>query len=115
MPDFEYLPPMTNARAAVEKTFPGARVTSGTRHADDPLSRANPNSYHIDTDWAVDVAPIPGIKYEDFLNTIKQSGYDIVQERDEQTNPTAWTTGPNWHVVLAGGPAEAKTENFEYL
>ena len=40
--------------------IPGARVTSGLRGPNDPLTKANPRSFHT-TGGAVDIKPIPGM------------------------------------------------------
>lgn len=92
--------PVSNGRAVVQSLFPNARVTSGYRSPDDPLSRANPKSWHTRSRGAVDVAPIPGMTFEQYIGRIKAAGYNIIQARDEVKNPSRHATGPHWHVVI---------------
>ncbi len=80
--------------------FPNARVTSGYRGPDHPLSRANPDSHHARSKGAVDVAPIPGMTFAQYVSRIKAAGYKVIEARDEVKNPSAHATGPHWHVVI---------------
>lgn len=109
----EYLPrsggapnatPVQNGAAVIRTLFPNARVTSGYRSPSSALGRANPNSWHNrGSDGhspAVDVAPIHGTTFGQYIGRIRDSGYNIIEARDEQANPLPWTTGPNWHVVI---------------
>lgn len=95
-----------DARAAFTSLYPkfSDYVTSQERSSTDPLSRKNPGSYHVDEPNAIDVRPIPGVRFSDFVKSFETSGHKIVESRDEQANPMPWTTGPNWHIVLSGGP-----------
>jgi hypothetical protein len=110
----EYLPrstarPVPNGSAVISQLFPNARITSGRRSPTSALGRANPNSWHNRSfgepghSPAVDVAPIHGMTYDQYLQRIQSAGYHIIEARDEATNPVAWTTGPNWHVVIGEG------------
>jgi hypothetical protein len=38
-----------------------------------------------------------------YVQRIRDAGYHIIESRDEAANPVAWTTGPNWHVVIGEG------------
>lgn len=95
--------PVSNGRMVVRKLFPKARITSNWRPADHPLSRANPKSLHTRTKAAVDVAPIPGMSFGQYVNRIRQAGYNIIEARDEVNNPSSHATGPHWHVVIGEG------------
>lgn len=93
--------PVPYGRAVIEALFPGVVVTDDERDPNSPLGRANPGSYHNSTDGAVDVRPIPGMTFEEFIATIQDQGYEIVEAIDEVNNPSGHATGPHWHVVLA--------------
>ena len=80
--------------------FPNARVTSGYRPPDHPLSKANPKSWHTRSRAAVDVAPIQGMTFNDYLNRYRNAGYGIIESRDEVANPSRHATGPHWHAVI---------------
>lgn len=92
--------PVADGAAALKTVFPGARVTSGYRGPNDPLSRANPGSYHTRTRAAVDIAPIPGMSFAQAKRAIEAKGFKLIEARDEVTNPSAHATGPHWHFVL---------------
>lgn len=96
------MPPKTfaNGKAVIGELFPNARITSGYRGPQHPLSKKNPRSYHAMTEGAVDIAPIPGLTFEQYLATIKRAGYRIVEAKDEVKNPSKYATGPHWHVVI---------------
>ena len=89
-----------NGREVIASLFPNARITSGYRGPDNPLSRQNPNSYHARTAGAVDVAPIPRVTFDQYIAKIRSAGYRIVEARDEVRNPSKYATGPHWHVVI---------------
>lgn len=88
-----------NGRAVIGELFPNARITSGYRGPNDPLSIKNPRSYHR-TPGAVDIAPIPGVTFKEYISSIKKAGYKIIEARDEVKNPSKYATGPHWHVVI---------------
>lgn len=87
-------------RSVIESIFPGVEVTDDLRDPNSDLGRTNPGSRHNTTDAAVDVRPIPGMTFEQFLDEIRAAGYEIASARDEVTDPSAHATGPHWHVVL---------------
>lgn len=93
-----------DAREIIPSIFPGARVTSTSRSRSDPLSRKNPRSPHIDNPNAFDVAPIPGMTFEDFVGEMKNKGYEIEGGLDEVNHPSPWATGAHWHGVISSGP-----------
>lgn len=91
--------PVADGVSALLGVLPNARVTSGYRSPTSALSRANPGSWHSKSHAAVDIAPIPGMSYQDAYNKLAGQ-YGIIEARDEQAHPLPWTTGPNWHFVL---------------
>lgn len=96
-------PNIPYGRQVISSLFPELKpddITSDVRPADSVLGRKNPKSYHVTSQNAVDVRPIPGMTFTQFINRIHQSGHEIVQALDEQTHPVFDTTGPNWHVVI---------------
>jgi soluble lytic murein transglycosylase len=86
--------------AVIGELFPNARITSGYRGPNNPLSKKNPRSYHARTKGAVDIAPIPGVTFKEYISSIKNAGYKIIEARDEVKNPSRFATGPHWHVVI---------------
>lgn len=95
--------PVSNGRAVIEDIFPGVHVTDNVRDPGSALGRANPDSWHNKTAAAVDVRPIPGMSFDQYVARIRQSGYSIIEARDEVKNPSGHATGPHWHVVLGAG------------
>lgn len=95
--------PVADGRAVVSSLYPNAKITDNIRDPNSPLGRANPDSWHNHTAAAVDIARIPGMTFEQYLKGYKDAGYDILESRDEYTNPVSHQTGGNWHVVLGGG------------
>jgi hypothetical protein len=89
-----------NGRSVIGDLFPGARVTSGYRGPNHALSRANPSSWHARSRGAVDVAPIKGMTFDQYVSRIRGAGYQIIEARDEVSNPSKHATGPHWHVVI---------------
>lgn len=90
-----------DAAGLAKQIFPDARITSGYRPPDHPLSRKNPRSYHTRTRAAVDMAPIPGMTFEQAAQRYRAAGYNIHPDsRDEVNNPSSHATGPHWHFVL---------------
>lgn len=88
-------------RSVIEELFPEAHITDDVRDPGSALGRKNPSSWHVNSDQAVDVRPIPGMEFEDFIATIKDAGYDIIEAIDEVKHPSGHATGPHWHVVIA--------------
>lgn len=98
--------------AAIKGLYPSARITSGYRGPNNPLTKINPRSMHAlgspDDPRAVDVAPIPGVSFADYVSSLKNHGVHVVQAFDEATHPFSWTTGPNWHIATGASPSAAK-------
>jgi len=95
--------PVSNGRSVVESIFPGVRVTDWKRDPKSALGRANPESWHNRSGGAVDIAPIQGMSFDQYVQGIKRAGYHIIQARDEVKNPSSHATGPHWHVVIGEG------------
>lgn len=94
-------PPQHYGRAVIEGLFPEAVITEDFRDADSELGRKNPDSFHIHSDGAVDIRPIPGMTFEEFLATIENAGYSIIEAMDEtENNRSGHATGDHWHVVF---------------
>ncbi|WP_017182296.1 hypothetical protein [Sphingobium xenophagum] len=93
--------PVGNAKAITEELFPDAVVTSWARGKDDPLSKANPKSWHAKSKAAVDVRPIKGVTFEQFVQRYKDQGYTILEALNETgAGKTKHATGDHWHIVL---------------
>ncbi len=92
--------PVDDGAALLRSVLPNARITSSYRPASHPLSRANPRSYHTRTRAAVDVAPIPGMTFEQAKAALEGAGYGLIEAIDEAKNPSRHATGPHWHFVL---------------
>jgi hypothetical protein len=85
----------------ISSVFPDAVITDAVRDPNSDLGQANPGSYHVQGDGAVDVRPIPGMSFDEFIATLQGEGYEIVEAIDEVNNPSGHATGPHWHVVFA--------------
>jgi len=95
--------PLSDARTAVRQVFPNARITDWRRPANSSLGRANPDSFHVLTGAAVDMAPIPGMTFQQAIERFARAGYTVHRDsRDEVNNPSGHATGPHWHFVLGG-------------
>lgn len=116
------------AQEKLKSLFPEVRVTSAERGPDHPLSVRNPGSYHntVNGGRAIDVAPIPGVTFDEYVNRLKAAGFNIVEAIDE-TTPEAMkkygSTGKHWHIAYgptlteraATQDAEAPNLNFNKL
>lgn len=81
--------------------FPGVRVTSSKRDPNSRLGRANPKSFHnIGMAW--DVAPIPGMTFDQYKARVEQDGWNVREAIDEVKNPSKHATGPHWHMAVDG-------------
>jgi hypothetical protein len=93
--------PVNDGVGALKRVFPNARVTSGYRDANHPLSKKNPDSFHTRTRAAADMAPIPGMTFQQAKAKFEAAGYYVHPDsRDEVNNPSNHATGPHWHFVL---------------
>lgn len=99
---------LDDARSVVASAFPNARITSWKRDANDPLTKRNPRSWHANSGGAVDVAPIPGVTFEQYVQKFRDQGYPIIEALNETgAGRSPWATGDHWHVVL-GRPESAQ-------
>lgn len=85
----------------ISAVFPDAVITDDVRDPNSRLGQANPDSFHVRSDGAVDVRPIPGVTFEEFIAKLEGEGHEIVEAIDEVNNPSGHATGPHWHVVFA--------------
>lgn len=97
---YEDIGRLPQGREVVESLFPGVKITEDIRDPGSSLGQANPGSHHINSEGAVDVRPIPGMTFDQFIQKIQNEGHKIVEARDEVNNPSSHATGPHWHVVL---------------
>lgn len=95
--------PVANGKGVVQQLFPGARITDNRRDPNSALGRANPRSWHNKSGAAVDMAPIPGVTFEQMVARVKAQGYQIIEAIDEVNHPSAHATGPHWHIVIGDG------------
>jgi len=94
---------MSDAVNIVKTLFPTARITSTKRSPSSALGRANPRSYH-NIGKAIDIAPIPGIKFKDYVRSLKGAGLDIVEAKEEVgKGRSKHATGDHWHIAYSGG------------
>lgn len=95
---------MSSVLDTIQRLFPKARITSGYRGPDHPLTKANPKSWHAkgspNDPRAFDVAPIPGVSFDQYIGGLKNAGLNLVESIDEARNPRRHTTGPNWHIAI---------------
>lgn len=93
--------PVSDGTGVARSVFPNAKITSGYRGPDHPLSKKNPGSFHTKTRSAVDMAPIPGMTFAQAKAKFEAQGYTVHPDsRDEVNNPSAHATGPHWHFVI---------------
>lgn len=93
---------MPHGQEIIQSVFPDAVVTESLRDPNSRLGRANPGSAHNSTENAVDVRPIPGVTFDQFIQRLRDEGHDIIEAIDEVNHPSRHATGPHWHVVFAG-------------
>lgn len=84
----------------IKSVFPNAHITDNRRDPNSTLGRKNPRSYHVRTNDAYDVRPIPGMTFDQFIGGLRGAGRKIIEARDEVNNPSSHATGPHWHVVF---------------
>lgn len=91
----------SDGSAAVRSVFPNAVITSGHR----TNGVGSPYDDHHLSNGAVDVAPIKGMTFDQFVRKLKSAGYPVIQAIDEVNHPSKWSTGPHWHVALGEHPS----------
>jgi len=100
---------MSDAVNLVKSLFPTARVTSTRRSPTSVLGRKNPRSYH-NIGRAIDIAPIPGVTFKDYLSSVrgafKDAGIDIVEALEEVgKGRSKYATGDHWHIAYSAPKA----------
>lgn len=108
--------PVDDGVAVAQSIFgDAARITSGYRGPDHPLSRANPRSYHTQTRAAVDMAPIEGMTFDEAKAAIEAQGYTLIEAIDETgSGRTRHATGDHWHFVIGtAGRMEPQGGEFD--
>jgi hypothetical protein len=81
----------------------GVDPTSGPRSPDHHLSKKNPRSYHntLNGGRAIDVAPIKGMTFDQYVSRWKAAGFDVVEAINETgSGKTAHATGDHWHIAF---------------
>lgn len=95
--------PVADGGAIVRQVVPGADITSTYRPKDHPLSRANPRSWHTQSHGAVDVKPVKGMTFQQYVKRFEDQGYTIIEAKEEVgAGRSAHATGDHWHIVLGG-------------
>lgn len=92
--------PVSDGKGIVQKLFPGARITDNRRDPNSALGRANPGSWHNKSGAAVDMAPIPGMTFNQMVQRVKSQGFNVIEAIDEVNHPSGHATGPHWHIVI---------------
>lgn len=103
---------MGEAVSIVKSLFPTARITSTKRSPTSRLGMANPRSYH-NIGRAIDIAPIPGVKFKDYMNSVsnafKDAGIEIVEAIEEVgKGRSKHATGDHWHIAYSAPKKAAK-------
>ena len=99
---------MSDAVNIVKTLFPTARITSTKRSPTSKLGMANPRSYH-NIGRAIDIAPIPGVKFKDYVTSLKGAGLDIVEAKEEVgKGRSKHATGDHWHIAYSAKAAAPK-------
>lgn len=103
---------MADAVNLVKTLFPTARITSTKRSPTSKLGMANPRSYH-NIGKAIDIAPIPGVKFKDYLTSVKSAfkdaGIELVEAIEEVgKGRSRHATGDHWHIAYTSPKKAAK-------
>lgn len=100
--------PVSDAASVAKSLFPGVEITQQRRDPNSSLGKANPNSWHNKSGAAIDVRPIKGMTFAQYVKRFADAGYTILEAKNEVgAGRSKWATGDHWHVVLGGGPASA--------
>jgi hypothetical protein len=110
--------PVADGGAAIKALFPGASITSTYRAPDHPLSKANPKSWHTKSHAAVDVKPIAGMTFDQYVQQVEGAGYTVLEAINEVgAGRSKHATGDHWHIVLGkgggGSPPSARRWDLE--
>lgn len=87
--------------AFAKQTF-GVDPTSAARDPSHPLSIKNPDSWHNTKNGgrAIDILRIPGMTFEQYVQSYKDAGFEVVEAIDEYKTPSKHATGGHWHIAL---------------
>lgn len=103
--------PVADGGAIIRSIFGDtARITSTRRGPNDALTQANPRSWHARSNAAVDIAPIPGMTFEQARSAIEAQGFTLIEALNETgSGRSRHATGDHWHFVIGTGgtPASA--------
>lgn len=100
--------PVADAASVAKSLFPGVEITQQRRDPNSSLGKANPNSWHNKSGAAIDVRPIKGMTFAQYVKRFADAGYTILEAKNEVgKGRSKWATGDHWHVVLGGGPRGA--------
>lgn len=100
---------MADAEALVLSLFPTAKITSTKRSPMSKLGRANPRSYH-NIGKAIDIAPIPGVKFKDYVRSLEGAGLKIIEALEEVgSKRSKHATGNHWHIAYEDDIPAKKT------
>ena len=98
--------PVSDAGSIAKGLFPGIEITQQRRDPNSALGKANPKSWHNRTGAAIDVVPIKGMTFAQYVKRFADAGYTILEAKNEVgPGRSKWATGDHWHVVLGGGPS----------
>lgn len=98
--------PVADAKTVARSLFPNIAITDHKRDPNSALGKANPGSWHNKSGAAIDVKPIPGMSFGEYVKRYRDAGYTILEARNEVgKGRSAHATGDHWHVVLGGGPS----------
>lgn len=96
--------PVADGGAAIKALFPGVAITSTYRASDHPLSKANPKSWHTKSHAAVDIKPIAGMTFDQYVKQVEGAGYTVLEAINEVgVGRSKHATGDHWHIVLGKG------------
>lgn len=105
--------PVRDGRNAVNSVYPqyANNVTQVERDPNSALGKANPTSWHTRSKAAIDMRPIKGMTFEQYVDGYRKAGYEIIEAKDEVKHPSKHATGPHWHVVLGENKAGRVFQN----
>lgn len=110
--------PVADAKAVARGLFDNIAITDNRRDPNSALGKANPNSWHNRSGAAIDVKPIPGMKFADYVKRYKDAGYTILEARNEVgAGRSRHATGDHWHIVLGekGGSSSTSPQRVTSL
>lgn len=100
--------PVADAASVAKSLFPDIEITQQRRDPNSSLGKANPSSWHNKSGAAIDVRPIKGMTFAQYVKRFADAGYTILEAKNEVgAGRSKWATGDHWHVVLGGGPKGA--------